>query len=60
MGLPEAAGGEVTGVREVRRVLTSSSRISAGVWGRESMEVNVKVRSSVTTQAGDKRLVDTK
>ncbi len=41
MGLPEAAGGMVTGVSEVRWVLTSSSRTSAGVWCRGSMEVNV-------------------
>ncbi len=41
MGLTEADGGVVIGVREARRVLTSSSRTSAGVGSRGSMEVSV-------------------
>ncbi len=41
MGLTEADGGVVIGLREARRVLTSSSRISAGVGSRGSMEVSV-------------------
>lgn len=41
MGLTEADGGVVTGVREARRVLKSSSRISAGVGSRGSIDVQV-------------------
>ncbi len=44
MGLTEADGGVVIGLREARRVLTSSSRTSAGVGSRGSMEVSVPVR----------------
>ncbi len=41
LGLTEADGGVVIGVREAWRVLTSSSRTSAGVGSWGSMEVSV-------------------
>ncbi len=60
MGLPEAAKGEVTCVSEVRRVLTSSSRTSAGVWCRGSMEVNVVGSGLLSQHRHDKRVSEYK
>ncbi len=42
MALTELDGGVVTGVREARRVLTSSSRTSADDGGQGSMEMLVQ------------------
>ncbi len=46
MGLAEADWGLGAGMREARRVLTSSSRISASEGDRGSIEMSVWVRSS--------------